>query len=73
VIEATMSWRSRFFEYRPYRSLFGEYMRRDPNMLWTCAPKPLMADNLYRADYPQDYGEENARLVRPALRPAACA
>ena len=48
-------------------------MRRDPNMLWTCAPKPLMADNLYRADYPQDYGEENARLVRPALRPAACA
>ena len=25
-------------------------------MLWTCAPKPLMTDKLYRADYPTDYG-----------------
>jgi len=64
VIEATMSWRSRFFEYRPYRSVLREYMRRDPGMLWTCAPKPLMRDNLYRADYPTDYGADNARLVR---------
>jgi glycine amidinotransferase len=64
VIEATMSWRSRFFEYRPYRGVLNEYYKRDPCMLWTCAPKPLMADSLYRHDYPQDYGEENKRLVR---------
>ncbi|KAJ1465237.1 hypothetical protein T484DRAFT_1865748 [Baffinella frigidus] len=41
-----------------------DYMRRDPTMLWTCAPKPLMSDALYRSDYPQDYGAENARLVK---------
>jgi len=64
VVEATMSWRSRFFEYRPYRTVLKDYMRRDPCMLWTCAPKPLMTDKLYRANYPQDYGDENARLVR---------
>lgn len=59
VIEATMSWRSRFFEYRPYRSYLNELYRRDPAMLWTCAPKPLMRDNLYRADYPQVEKEED--------------
>ncbi|EKX53778.1 hypothetical protein GUITHDRAFT_100748 [Guillardia theta CCMP2712] len=64
VIEATMSWRSRFFEYRPYRGILKDYMKRDPCMLWTCAPKPLMADNLYRSDYPTDYSAKNKELVR---------
>jgi len=64
VIEATMSWRSRFFEYRPYRGILNDYYKRDPKMLWTCAPKPLMRDELYRADYPQDYGPANKALVK---------
>ena len=59
-----MSWRSRFFEYRPYRGILNDYYKRDPKMLWTCAPKPLMRDELYRADYPQDYGPANKALVK---------
>ena len=28
IIEAPMAWRSRFFEYRPYRSLIKEYFKK---------------------------------------------
>lgn len=49
VIEAPMAWRSRFFEYRAYRSLMKEYLYRGAK--WTAAPKPLMADALYNAEY----------------------
>ena len=28
IIEAPMAWRSRFFEYRPYRKLIKEYFRK---------------------------------------------
>ena len=31
IVEATMSIRARFFEYRNYRSLLNEYFERDPN------------------------------------------
>lgn len=58
IIEAPMSWRARYFEFRPYRSLLNEYFKRDPMMLWTAAPKPLMDANLYRADYPECVGPE---------------
>jgi glycine amidinotransferase len=45
VIEAPMAWRSRFFEYRPYRKLIKEYFHKGAK--WTAAPKPLMSDELY--------------------------
>lgn len=45
IIEAPMAWRSRFFEYRAYRSLLKEYFRGGAK--WTTAPKPLMSDDLY--------------------------
>eukprot|EP01064_Diplonema_japonicum_P023325 TRINITY_DN33764_c0_g1_i1.p1 TRINITY_DN33764_c0_g1~~TRINITY_DN33764_c0_g1_i1.p1 ORF type:complete len:383 (+),score=25.80 TRINITY_DN33764_c0_g1_i1:52-1200(+) len=45
IIEAPMAWRSRFFEYRPFRNLIKEYFRSGAK--WTAAPKPLMSDNLY--------------------------
>lgn len=50
LIEAPMSQRSRFFEEYCYRDLIQEYYKRDPNMIWTAAPKPQMTDLLYR-DY----------------------
>ncbi|KAJ7393737.1 hypothetical protein OS493_003396 [Desmophyllum pertusum] len=50
IIEAPMAWRSRFFEYRAYRSLLKEYFKRGAK--WTTAPKPLMSDALYDQDYP---------------------
>ena len=34
IVEATMSIRARFFEYRNYRSLLNEYFERDPNFRW---------------------------------------
>eukprot|EP00755_Sulcionema_specki_P017688 Sspe_Gene.64995::Locus_38497_Transcript_1_2_Confidence_0.750_Length_2090::g.64995::m.64995/K00613/GATM; glycine amidinotransferase len=45
IIEAPMAWRSRYFEFRPYRRLIQEYFRKGAR--WTAAPKPLMADDLY--------------------------
>lgn len=45
IIEAPMAWRSRFFEYRPYRKLIKEYFHQGAK--WTAAPKPLMSDELY--------------------------
>jgi glycine amidinotransferase len=50
IIEAPMAWRARFFEYRAYRSLMKEYLKRGAK--WTTAPKPLMSDELYDFDYP---------------------
>jgi glycine amidinotransferase len=49
IIEAPMAWRSRFFEYRAYRSLLKEYFKRGAK--WTTAPKPLMNDDLYNSSF----------------------
>jgi glycine amidinotransferase len=45
IIEAPMAWRSRYFEYRPFRKLIKEYFHGGAK--WTTAPKPLMSDELY--------------------------
>ena len=49
IIEAPVSWHSRFFEYRAYRPLFKEYFRQGAK--WTTAPKPLIAEDLYNPDF----------------------
>ncbi|SDT80592.1 arginine deiminase family protein [Actinoplanes derwentensis] len=51
VLEATMSRRARYFEYLPYRRLIRDYWNRDPRMIWTAAPKPSMADDMYREEF----------------------
>jgi glycine amidinotransferase len=53
ILEAPMSWRSRFFEYRPYRTILNDYFRRDPHFRWEAAPRPLMTDNLYEHGLPK--------------------
>lgn len=58
IVEATMSIRGRFFEYRAYRQLLNEYFERDPDFRWTAAPKPTMSDALYRNDY-MAYGDDS--------------
>eukprot|EP00953_Heterococcus_sp_UTEX-ZZ885_P026909 14496-Heterococcus_DN1.PRE.1 len=45
IIEAPMAWRSRYFEFRPYRKLIKEYFSKGGS--WTAAPKPEMSDELY--------------------------
>ena len=61
IIEAPMAWRSRFFEYRAYRSLLKEYLQRGAK--WTTAPKPLMSDELYDFDFAAKSPEEQEALV----------
>jgi glycine amidinotransferase len=46
IIEAPMAQRARYFEVRAYRKLITDYFRAGAR--WTAAPKPRMADDLYR-------------------------
>ena len=52
IIEAPMSWRSRFFEYTSYRTLLNELFIKDRKMNWLAVPKNLMNDEMYNLDYP---------------------
>ena len=49
IIEAPMAWRSRYFEFRPFRKLIKDYFHQGAK--WTAAPKPEMADELYVDDW----------------------
>jgi len=51
IVEATMSYRCRWFEYLSYRPLLQRYFEADPNFRHTAAPKPRLTDRSYRADY----------------------
>jgi glycine amidinotransferase len=55
IIEAPMAQRARYFEFRAYRELLADYFRAGAR--WTAAPKPRMADDLYR--------EHNASAQKP--------
>lgn len=61
IIEAPMAWRSRFFEYRAYRSIIKDYFRRGAK--WTTAPKPQMSDDLYDLDYPIQNVQDRHKLA----------
>src|SRR5262249_33446847 len=52
-LEATMSYRCRWFEYLCYRPLLEAYFREDPNMHWEAAPKPRLTDISYKEGYLQ--------------------
>lgn len=51
ILEATMSYRSRWFEYLCYRPLLERYFKEDPNFRWEAAPKPRLTDESYVAEY----------------------
>ena len=51
ILESTLSRRARFFEYLPYRKLVYHYWHTDPGMIWNAAPKPTMADEMYRQEF----------------------
>ncbi|XP_072048349.1 glycine amidinotransferase, mitochondrial-like, partial [Amphiura filiformis] len=61
IMECPMSWRSRFFEYRAYRSLLKEYFNGGAK--WTAAPKPQMSDELYDEEYVKYSPEERHKLA----------
>jgi len=54
IIEATMSYRCRWFEYLAYRPLLQSYFAEDPEMKWEAAPKPRLTDADYKLDYLSD-------------------
>lgn len=51
ILEATMSYRCRWFEYLCYRPLLESYFREDPDMRWEAAPKPRLTDSSYKEGY----------------------
>jgi glycine amidinotransferase len=51
IIEAPMSRRSRYFEFKAYRELVYEYWKADSSVVWTSAPKPSMGDGMYREGF----------------------
>jgi len=51
VLEATMSFRSRWFEYLCYRPLLQQYYKEDPNFHWEAAPKPRLNQATYKENF----------------------
>ena len=63
MLEATMSYRSRWFEYLNYRPLVEQYFRDDPNMLWQAAPKPRLTDDSFRVGWIDESVTHEERLA----------
>ena len=51
ILEATMSYRSRWFEYLCYRPLLERYFSEDPGFRWEAAPKPRLTERTYRPNF----------------------
>ena len=66
ICEATMSYRSRWFEYLCYRPLLQRFFEEDPNFKWESAPKPRLTDKSYRDGYLSESitMEERLEMVR---------
>ena len=62
MLEATMSYRCRWFEYLAYRPLLQRYFDDDPHMRHEVAPKPRLTDASFRPDYLSDSIGEAKRL-----------
>ena len=61
ILEATMSQRSRWYEYLCYRPLLNRYFKEDPNFRFEAAPKPRLTDKTYKLgfwDEVEKYTEE---------------
>ncbi len=62
ILEATMSYRCRWFEYLCYRPLLQQYWEEDPGFRHEAAPKPRLTDRDYHPDYLSDSIGEEKRL-----------
>lgn len=51
IIEATMSYRCRWFDFLCYRPLLERYFNEDKEMRWEAAPKPRLTDRSYKVGY----------------------
>jgi len=55
ILEATMSFRSRWYEYLCYRPLLEQYFKEDPNFRFEAAPKPRLTEETYQKDWWQNW------------------
>lgn len=55
ILEATMSYRSRWFEYLCYRPVIQALFDADPRMRWEAAPKPRLTDRSYQPGFWDTY------------------
>jgi glycine amidinotransferase len=62
ILEATMSFRCRWFEYLSYRPLLQRYFEEDPLFRHSAAPKPRLTDASYRPGYLTDSVPVEQRL-----------
>jgi glycine amidinotransferase len=51
ILEATMSFRSRWFEYLAYRPILYKYFKEDPNFRHEAAPKPRLNSDTYKPNF----------------------
>ncbi len=51
ILEATMSYRSRWFEYLCYRPILEIYYQEDPNFRHEAAPKPRLSGSTYKKEF----------------------
>jgi glycine amidinotransferase len=58
ILEATMSYRSRWYEYLCYRPLLNQYFKEDPNFRFEAAPKPRLTANSYRKNFWAEYNSK---------------
>jgi glycine amidinotransferase len=70
ILEATMSYRSRWFEYLVYRPLLERYFKEDPDFRWEAAPKPRLSERTYKKDYWTVFNRlsEEEKLARTMAR-----
>ena len=68
MLEATMSYRSRWFEYLCYRPLLQRYYDEDPNMRHEAAPKPRLTNASYKENYLSDDITSDERLAMVARK-----
>ena len=68
ILEATMSYRCRWFEYLCYRPLLQRYFEEDPDFRLDAAPKPRLTDASFRSGYFADEIHVATRLKWTAER-----
>ncbi|POM25289.1 Inosamine-phosphate amidinotransferase 1 [Actinomadura rubteroloni] len=57
MLEATMSYRSRWFEYLCYRPVLQKLFEADPDARWEAAPKPRLTDASYNTGFWDTYNQ----------------
>ncbi len=68
ILEATMSYRSRWFEYLCYRPLLERYFKEDANFRWEAAPKPRLTDASYKPNFWANYKKCSDSKKEKAMR-----